>query len=425
MMDFLIQSPNHDIVDAGMFLVSNLSHMEAPIRRAAMFTDVAEGLTDPKHPNYVAPENRNKDTVVYEHSIPASDMAYRVAYYKINNKWNNNFWDKYTVAVIPKKMEDVLKKNGLQSKSNPGFKFTDPNSSQYDRYYGPINYGEKAIVPIKNIFTGELTGEGISRMNKIIPMSEQFRFSKGIKPTVDLARLGGVKPRGITVLDFDDTLATTKSGVRARIPNPNGTPKPGRKVIFLAGGAGSGKSNVVKQLGLEGQGFKVVNSDISLEWLKKNSGLPADMRDLTKEQKSTLGKLQHQSRQIARNKMMKYKGNAEGVVVDGTGGSTKAMEKLVNEFKEKGYDVSMLFVETSLETALARNKARKERTLTDKIVTKNHEAVQGNKGSFMEMFGKTFMEVKTDRLKQDSPMPKDLVDKMNNCMFLEFGDRKN
>ena len=73
--------------------------------------------------------------------------------------------------------------------------------------------------------------------------------------------------------DFDDTLATTKSGVRAKIPNPSGLPKPKRKVIFLAGGAGSGKSNVVKKLELEKQGFKIVNQDISLEWLKKNSGL--------------------------------------------------------------------------------------------------------------------------------------------------------
>jgi len=148
--------------------------------------------------------------------------------------------------------------------------------------------------------------------------------------------------------DFDDTLATTKSGVRATIPNPDGTPQPNRKVIFLAGGAGSGKSNVVKKLGLENQGFKIVNSDISLEWLKKNSGLPENMNDLTREQLSELGRLQAQSRKISKGKMMKYQGNADGVVVDGTGGSIKAMDKLVNEFKDKGYDVSMVFVETSL-----------------------------------------------------------------------------
>ena len=159
-------------------------------------------------------------------------------------------------------------------------------------------------------------------------------------------------------------------------------------------------------------GFKIVNSDISLEWLKKNSGLPADMRDLTPEQRSTLGKLGHQARQIARNKMMKYQGNANGVVVDGTGGSVKSMQKLVDEFKSKGYDVSMLFVDTSLDVALERNRARKERSLLDTIVTRNHEAVQGNKSQFETMFKERFMEVNTDNLTMNSAMPTQLIEKM-------------
>ena len=221
------------------------------------------------------------------------------------------------------------------------------------------------------------------------------------------------KTRGMSTFDFDDTLGFTKSGVRATVPNPDGTPKPSRKVVFLAGGAGSGKGNVIRQLGLEKQGFKIVNSDISLEWLKKNSGLPADMRDLTKEQRSALGKLGHQARQIARRKMMKYQGNANGVIVDGTGGSIKSMQKLVDEFKSKGYDVSMLFVDTSLDVALERNRARKERSLLDTIVKRNHEAVQNNKSTFKEMFGNRFMEVNTDKLTMTSPMPTELVNQMD------------
>ena len=234
-----------------------------------------------------------------------------------------------------------------------------------------------------------------------------------IKAALELGRETKKEARGMSAWDFDDTLATTKSGVRATIPNPSGKPKPSRKVIFLAGGAGSGKSNVVKKLNLEKQGFKIVNQDISLEWLKKNHGLPENMNDLTKEQRSTLGKLSYQARAIAKRKMMKFQGNAEGVVVDGTGGSMKAMEALVKEFKDKGYDVSMMFVETSLKTALERNRARKERSLLDKIVERNHEAVQGNKSGFKTMFGDRFMEVKTDNLTQESPMPKELVEKMN------------
>ena len=217
----------------------------------------------------------------------------------------------------------------------------------------------------------------------------------------------------MSTFDFDDTLARTKSGVRVTIPNPSGTPKPRKKVVFLAGGAGSGKGNVVKKLGLEKDGFKIGNQDISLEWLKKNHGLPENMRELTKEQRSTLGKLGHQARGIAKRKMMKFQGKGDGVVVDGTGGSIKNMEKLVNEFKDKGYDVSMVFVETSLQTALARNAARKERSLLDVIVERNHASVQANKPGFKEMFGERFMEVKTDKLKMEDPMPKELVDKMN------------
>ena len=43
---------------------------------------------------------------------------------------------------------------------------------------------------------------------------------------------------------------------------------------------------MIKGLGLTEQGFKIVNQDISLEWLMKNHGLPKDMKDFTPEQAS-------------------------------------------------------------------------------------------------------------------------------------------
>ena len=281
----------------------------------------------------------------------------------------------------------------------------------YDQLLTDVIGGAKAVKILEARKNKMLKQVGVDA-KKMSP-TEKILAMKTVDTALELGRKKNKKARGMSTWDFDDTLATTKSGVRARIPNTDGKPKPNRKVVFLAGGAGSGKGNVIKKLNLEGQGFKIVNSDISLEWLKKNNGLPENMNDFTKEQRSTLGSLQHQSRGIAKRKMMKYQGEADGVVVDGTGGSIKSMEKLVNEFKEKGYDVSMLFVETSLPTALARNKARAERSLLDKIVEKNHEAVQGNKAGFAEMFGERFMEVKTDNLKQADAMPKDLIDKMN------------
>ncbi len=222
-----------------------------------------------------------------------------------------------------------------------------------------------------------------------------------------------IKPKGITVLDFDDTLATTKSGVKARIPNPDGTPKPGRKVIFMAGGAGSGKGNVISKLGLKEAGYKMVNSDISLEWLKKNHGLPENQSDYTAEQRSQLSKLSAEARKIAKRKQGKFAGHGDGVVVDGTGGSIKMMEKLVEEFKAKGYDVSMIFVETSLEVAQQRNAARKERSLREGILNKNHEQVQGNKEAFKALFGETFNEVSTDKIGLNDALPGDFKDKVD------------
>tara|TARA_R110001592_G_scaffold33581_4_gene116221 strand:- start:1438 stop:11751 length:10314 start_codon:yes stop_codon:yes gene_type:complete len=246
--------------------------------------------------------------------------------------------------------------------------------------------------------------DGVRLINKTHRLSNKLSSSM---------KSNSINIKGMSTFDFDDTLASTKSGVRVTIPNKDGKPKPGRKVIFLAGGAGSGKSNVVSKLGLENMGMKIVNQDISLQWLKKNSGLPTDMRDLTKEQRSTLGTIGHQARGIARRKMMKYQGNGNGVVVDGTGASANQMNNLVSEFKSKGYDVGMVFVETSLETSLERNKARSERSLLDSIVTKNHQSVMSNKNGFKDLFGNRFMEVNTDKMNIDSPMPKSLVDGIN------------
>ena len=223
-----------------------------------------------------------------------------------------------------------------------------------------------------------------------------------------------IEIKGMSTFDFDDTLARTKSGVRYTMPNNTGAPASGRKVIFLAGSAGSGKSNVVKQLGLKDQGFKVVNQDIALEWLVKNSGLPTDMRDFTPEQASKWGELQWEARDIAQRKAIKFRGRGDGVVVDGTGASTISLFTQAQKYKDAGYDVQMLFVESSLETALARNKARKERSLKDFIVERNWNAVQKNKKAFKEEFGNNFAEVNTDNLKQGDPMPNDLVVNINN-----------
>ena len=395
---------NASVIGSYLKLVGNdTSHWH---KLGAQFIGYSKKLT---------PTKAGKLKVEYEHAMPAT-AAYLYLMDSILGETDFKpsyelVIDNYKLIYLDKAMDEKLIAAGLRTSMPKDWSVID--NAWWERYFNEM------VASIEPSSIVGLKGETFEKMFNINKEGKMPGMKTGVNKTKKLnkAVIQGRKTikesKGITVLDFDDTLATTKSGVRAKIPNTDGLPRPQRKVIFLAGGAGSGKSNVVNKLGLEDQGFKVVNSDISLEWLKKNSGLPENMNDLTKEQRSTLGKLQHQARGIAKRKMMKYQGNADGVVVDGTGGSIKAMTKLVNEFKDKGYDVSMLFVETSLPVALERNAARKERSLLDKIVEKNHESVQGNKDGFKTMFGDRFMEVNTDNLSQQDAMPTKLTNKMN------------
>jgi predicted kinase len=281
------------------------------------------------------------------------------------------------------------------------------------QYFGVDGISDIAVQNklIVDFLAGDVTRGEIDAMKKV-PFSKNIETGKKTSAAVSFSRT--VNPaKGISVLDFDDTLATTKSGVRYTLPNPDGLPQPKKKVIFMAGGPGSGKSNVINQLGLKGQGFKVVNQDISLEWLMKNHGMPTDMREFTPEQASEFGKLSAEARGIALKKRIKYQGEGDGVIIDGTGASLNVMKKNIQDFKDKGYDVQMIFVETSQETALSRNKARKERSLRTGIVIKTHDSVQANKEAYRELFGERFAEVNTDNLKQGDAMPDDLSIKVN------------
>ena len=247
MSDFIIQSPNHDLVDLAMFMVSNLSHMEAPIRRAARLDAVAVGLTQPGHPNYV-PEGtaspsevarwmkskgiegykaikqskakkvpyRNKYTVVYEHAIPASDMAFRVIHYKAKNKWSNDFYNQYTVQVIPKAMDNALKESGLESRSNVDFKFSDNvTDGQYGRNYSSEMRGQSGIVPIRK-FDGTIVGEDWSRSNNGMSFSKKYDKEAQFEKIIKGNKLINKKPKGISVFDFDETAGISDNVVVAR-----------------------------------------------------------------------------------------------------------------------------------------------------------------------------------------------------------------
>ena len=386
---------------------------------------------DVKHPHRMVPfagyskkpKGHKGKKYEWEHSMQATRsylyLLNAIAKgYDFNTSYELVMKDSFVFALDA---NDNLKLTNAKRGTSMGKDWSLLDNSWLDRYFHPeVETIRGGINPDNQIYINGKTFSEEFNINASgdIRIAESFSKRKA-KETINDAFSAKIdnavnsKIKGMSTFDFDDTLARTKSGVRYTMPNNTGKPVPEKKVIFLAGSAGSGKSNVVKQLGLETQGFKIVNQDIALEWLTKNSGLPTDMRDFTPEQASKWGELQWEARDIAQRKATKFRGRGDGVVVDGTGASTVSMFTQAQKYKDAGYDVQMLYVESSLETALERNRARKERSLKDFIVERNWKAVQKNKKAFKEEFGKNFAEVNTNKLKQGDPMPKTLVNKIN------------
>ena len=223
------------------------------------------------------------------------------------------------------------------------------------------------------------------------------------------------KPVKARVFDFDDTLAQSNSMVIVNLPNIEGGFSEGTtklKAIFMVGGPGAGKTNVGKGLQLGRRGYKVVNQDIALEAMKSEAGLPGDESGYTAEQRSTRSKLGFAARKAAVAKFDKYAAAGNGMVIDGTGASYNATTKKIKELQDKGFEVHMVVANTPLETALERNKARKERSLPDFVVRKTYDQVQESLAKYKQDFGDKLYEINTENIQYGKPLPTNFLDQV-------------
>ena len=159
------------------------------------------------------------------------------------------------------------------------------------------------------------------------------------------------------------------------------------KAVFLAGGPGSGKSFIVGKTGLPSLGLKVINSDDAYEIAMKKAGLEMSPQNIFSVQGQDI---RGRAKALTGKKQALYLTGRLGVVIDGTGKDFGKIKNQVQSMKDLGYDVAMIFVNTDLETAIERDKAR-NRSLGEVEVTKYWKAVQKNIGAFQTMFGKQNM----------------------------------
>jgi len=157
------------------------------------------------------------------------------------------------------------------------------------------------------------------------------------------------------------------------------------KAIFTAGGPGSGKSFIAKQM-FSGTGMKFSNSDAPFEYLLKKRGLSFKI-DPTKEKMfAKQGQARGRAKELSGGRQAMWIDGMLGMVIDGTGKDYKKITKQAAKFKAAGYDVGMVFVNTSLKVAQQRNRDR-ARSVPDEIVEKGWRQVQSNMGRFQRFFG--------------------------------------
>ncbi len=191
------------------------------------------------------------------------------------------------------------------------------------------------------------------------------------------------------------------------------------KCVFLAGGPGSGKTTVATELfGITSNSFAVsglkpVNSDKFFEHLLRVRKLPFDLASLPQPELDKIIKGAESPREIAKVLAQKqftiYLGGRLGLIMDTTADNPAKLEAKVQDLRDSfGYDVAMVFVNTSLEKALDRNSKR-ERKLMPDLVTDIWNDAQKAKEEYRQFFGQNFFEVLND--KDSAPGQPVVIDK--------------
>ena len=168
------------------------------------------------------------------------------------------------------------------------------------------------------------------------------------------------------------------------------------KAFFLAGGPGSGKSYVVRKT-TGGTGLRVVNSDDAFETMLKKAGLSLKMPD---EEQVPRDAVRDRAKRVTAKRQEGYLDGRIGLIIDGTGREYDKIAKQATELKQLGYDVHMIFVNTSLDVALERN-AQRDRSVPEPIAIKSWKDVQSNIGKFSQYFRANFVVVDNNNATED------------------------
>ena len=219
-----------DEVDFARHMLVFGSSMSTASRRAAMLIGIQDGIiVDGKFDKSIK--------IILEHGKPHSFLIAELI--KIVKNVPSSKWDKamkvpfidYKANIITEKFDNTLTKGSRKS-------IMDPNPENYtpglvngwtQRTFNIENRGNKDVTAIRLIedviaknFKGQVFGESHAKAAGLnIKTSEEIELDKTINKGLKSSRSieYSKNTKGITVLDFDDTLATSKSLIRFTRPD--------------------------------------------------------------------------------------------------------------------------------------------------------------------------------------------------------------
>ena len=172
------------------------------------------------------------------------------------------------------------------------------------------------------------------------------------------------------------------------------------KAFFLAGGPGSGKSWVSAKT-LSAAGMKVINTDAAFEALLKKERMSLDFKGYSEKELIRRDEIRAKAKRMTALSLGAAIEGRLGLILDSTARNVPKIESEQAHMKAIGYDTFMVFVNTTLEVAMARNNER-QRKLPDAIVIQNHKEVQANIGRLQNVFGtNNFVVVDNNKKKED------------------------
>ena len=177
------------------------------------------------------------------------------------------------------------------------------------------------------------------------------------------------------------------------------------KAFFLAGGPGSGKT-FVTQSAFGGSGLKLVNSDNAFEKGLKKANLSIKMPD---EEEYFRNMIRQRAKTTTGNQLDQYVQGRLGLIIDATGRDLPLVQRQVGMLRQIGYDCYMVFVNTSLDIALERNRNR-PRSIPEYIVQKSWNGVQANIGQFQRIFSPMKMMILDNNSSEKELVTKTLRD---------------